>query len=396
MSPRRRVVKEDRLTISRRSKRTKISPNGVEENTAQIPIELVFEILLRLPAKSLAACRCVSKLWCSVISRQDFAELFLARSVHRPQLLFTCEKDGKLCFFSSPQLQNPDENSSAGSLASFSSSSLVSRPINGLVCLERFVTETNETVRVICSPSTGQCLNLPKPTAWSGLLVTSFFVYEPIEKQFKVLLSYPIDEHLVLTLGTGELSWRKIECSKPHYIPRLSEICINGVLYYPATDSSSWKYVIVCFDVSSEKFRFITAMEDFIEAAHDGVLINYNGKLASLVSEKDWVVDGRSKSIELWVLQDVEKQECIKHTYLLPSWWQDIVGTATCKFVGLTPSNEIMLSPCYQTVHFYVFYFNIEKQTMRIAAIRGMEALQGHRVLTFLDHVENVKPILMF
>ncbi|XP_010444605.1 PREDICTED: F-box protein At5g65850-like [Camelina sativa] len=384
-------VTEDRLPIiSRRSKRTKISPNGVEENSFQIPIDLVFEILLRLPAKSVAACRCVSKLWGSLISRQDFTELFFTKSVHRPKLLFTCRKDGKLFFFSSP----PDENSSADSLVSFSSSCRVSRPINGLVCLERDVKKTNETVRVICNPSTGQCLNLPKPTTtWSGLRIHNFFVYEPIEKQFKLLLSCGIHEHLVLTLGTGELSWRVIEPSKPHCIHRLSNICINGVLYYPATDMSSTDDIIVCFDVSSEKFRFITAIQGFIQAGHDGVLINYNGKLASLVSKRSRIVDRRSKSIELWVLQDVENQECIKHTYVLPTWWQDIVGTGCYTFVGVTRSKEFMFSPWYQTVPFYVFYFNIEKQTIRRAAIRGMEALQGHTVLTFLDHVENVKPL---
>ncbi|XP_002864982.2 F-box protein At5g65850 [Arabidopsis lyrata subsp. lyrata] len=386
MRRRRRNVSKDRLTIStRRSRRKKTSPNGIE-NSVQIPVDLIIEILLRLQAKSIATCRCVSKLWGSVICRQDFTELFLTRSLHRPQLLFCCKKNGNLFFFSSPQLQNPYENSSAISLMNFSLSSKISRPVNGLICFKR--KETNETGTVICNPSTGHTLNLPKPATSIGAM--SFLVYEPVEKQFKVLLSYESEEHQVLTLGTGELSWRMIECSIPH-IPGLSEICINGVLYYPAIDLSSGDYIIVCFDARPEKFRFITVMEDFIKAAHDGILINYNGKLASLVSERDCFVDGRSKTIELWVLQDAEKQEWSKLIYVLPAWWQDMVGTLDLRFVGVTRTNEIMLSPCYQTVPFDVFYFNIEKKTMISVEIQGMEAFQGHLVFTYLDHVENVK-----
>jgi F-box interacting protein len=132
-------------------------------------------------------------------------------------------------------------------------------------------------------------------------------------------------------------------------------------------------------------------MEEFIKAAHDGTLINYNGKLASLVSERYCFVDGRSKSIELWVLQDAEKKEWSKHTYVLPAWWQHRIGTLNLRFVGVTRTNEIMLSPCYQTVPFDVYYFNIERKTMMSVAIQGMEAFQGHLVFTYLDHVENVK-----
>ncbi|OAO94559.1 hypothetical protein AXX17_AT5G65740 [Arabidopsis thaliana] len=325
----RRNVTENLLTISRRRTEKKTSPNKTEKSV-QIPVDIIIEILLRLPAKSIATCRCVSNLWISVICRQDFTELFLTRSLHRPQLLFSCIKDGNLFFFSSPQLQSPYENSSAISLKNFSLCYKISRPVNGLICFKR--KEMNETVTVICNPSTGHTLSLPKPMKTS-IGPSRFFVYEPIQKQFKVLLSYKSDEHQVLTLGTGELSWRIIECSIPHILG-MSEICINGVLYYPAINLSSGDYIIVCFDVS--------------------------------------------KSIELWVLQDAEKKEWSKHTYVLPAWWQHRIGTLNLRFVGVTRTNEIMLSPCYQTVPFDVYYFNIERKTMMSVAIQGMEAFQGH------------------
>ncbi|CAA7029804.1 unnamed protein product [Microthlaspi erraticum] len=130
--------------------------------------DLVFEILTRLPAKSIATCPCVSKLWASIIRRPDFTELFFTRSYARPQLLFACknDSDSELFFFTSPQLQNPDMNLSLIAAkyhmnlpldGSFRTCFPVPH-VHGLVCVtyKRIVKERKETVRVICNPSTGE------------------------------------------------------------------------------------------------------------------------------------------------------------------------------------------------------------------------------------------------
>ncbi|CAL9216866.1 unnamed protein product, partial [Arabidopsis halleri] len=82
------------------------------ENSGYIPIDLIPEILSRLPAKSVGRFRCVSKLWGSILTSQDFTELFLTRSSTRPRLLLVLQRaNGELLFFSSPQPQNPYEKS---------------------------------------------------------------------------------------------------------------------------------------------------------------------------------------------------------------------------------------------------------------------------------------------
>ncbi|CAA7047915.1 unnamed protein product [Microthlaspi erraticum] len=103
---------------------------------------------------------------------------------------------------------------------------------------------------VICNPSTGQSLTLPKVKT-RRIDVTSFFGYDPIDKQFKVLsmtwsrCGRTTEQHQVLTLGgTGKLSWRMIECSLRHY-PQSDGICINGVLYYKAVVYEFERYGIV-------------------------------------------------------------------------------------------------------------------------------------------------------
>ncbi|KAF2568322.1 hypothetical protein F2Q68_00027826 [Brassica cretica] len=111
MKTRRRNLSGDRLTTTRRKTRSKTLEDG-RDNSLPFPIDVIMEIFSRLPVKSIAICRCVSKTWSSVLRRRDFTELFLSRSRTLPKLLLAYKKGGELFFFSAPQPQNPDANSS--------------------------------------------------------------------------------------------------------------------------------------------------------------------------------------------------------------------------------------------------------------------------------------------
>ncbi|XP_024005913.1 LOW QUALITY PROTEIN: F-box protein DOR [Eutrema salsugineum] len=227
-------VSGDRLTITRRNTRSRKSEEDGGESSSSsmpIPIDLVFEIFSRLPLKSIATCRCVSKLWSSILRRPDFTELFLTRSSARPQILFAGRRDGELFFSSSSEPKVPVSNSSPlvpyHARFTFDSSSEIRGHVHGLVCVEniRILEGKKEIVVVLCNPSTGQSLTLPNlKTRIIG--VRSLFGYDPIDKQYKVLsMTRPrveddveCEDHQVLTLGgTGNLSWRTIKCCIPHY-----------------------------------------------------------------------------------------------------------------------------------------------------------------------------------
>ncbi|CAL9218013.1 unnamed protein product [Arabidopsis halleri] len=55
-----------------------------------IPIDMLFEILVRLPAKSVARFLCVSKFWATMIRCEDFIRSFTSHSSpqKQPRLLF--------------------------------------------------------------------------------------------------------------------------------------------------------------------------------------------------------------------------------------------------------------------------------------------------------------------
>ncbi|CAH8278390.1 unnamed protein product [Arabidopsis lyrata] len=184
---------------------------------------------------------------------------------------------------------------------------------------------------------TGQCLSLPKVET-SSVWVMSYFGYDPVEKQYKVLSvtrSDGFDEYQVLTLGIGEPSWRMIKSCRPH-IHYSKHVCINGVLYY------------------------IASITGFLEDL----------MVVSLV--KSSFIYGTSDSIELWVQEDVDKQEWSKHTCVFPALAQNLRRGAYLRFVGVTHTNEIVLASSF-IVPFDLFYYNMEKKTIIRLQIQGME-----------------------
>ncbi|CAA7047894.1 unnamed protein product [Microthlaspi erraticum] len=376
---------EDLQTVSLDNTRSSTLANKGEHSAERIPTDLIIEILLKLPVTSIARCRCVSKLWDSIIRRPYFPELILTRSMARPQLLFACKKDGNVFFFSSSQPQDPDEKSSpvaANYHMKFQFdgySSQFSYSVHRLIFIKFMM--------VICNPSTGQSLTLPNEKT-IRIHVINFFGYNPVDKQLKVLSmtrarsgrNRPTEEHQVLTLGgTEKLSWRMIECSLPHY-PQSDGICINGVLYYKAVVYGfERRYGIVCFDTWSEKFEFLG------KQVLSSKLVNYLGKLGILH------LNVNDHMVELCVLEDAKKHEWSKRIFGPPALQNDIAANVTLDVVGVTRRGEIVLSECYYSEFVSLIYYNLERNILTKVEVQGLRTFRHWEVHTFLDHVEDVK-----
>ncbi|CAA0355176.1 unnamed protein product [Arabidopsis thaliana] len=330
--------------------------------------------MLRLPSKSVARFRCVSKQCASMFASPYFKKLFQTRSSAKPSLLFAIadygiEEDYSMKFFSSPQLENTYEKTSST-----------------LVAAAEFHVKFS-----------------PDKKAYS------FFGFDPIGKQYKALsIAYPSGpgRHKILTLGDGDLTWRKIKCPVPRPGIKGDGICINGVLYFLAERNElESDYVIVCFDVRSEKFTYI-------DVERICRLINYKGKLAMIYWEDD--VDiyeinhmagknldkyleenldvDATNELHVWVLEDVEKQEWSKYAY---TWTDDTFFRRHLSIAGATASGEIVFSIRKYTSKqpFYVFYFNPERNTLQRVETQGFgEAFKAETcsVRTFVNHVENL------
>ncbi|XP_019094487.1 PREDICTED: putative F-box protein At1g30930 [Camelina sativa] len=352
-----------------------------------IPDELIIEIFSRLTTKSIARCRCVSKLWNSLapirsgFHRHDFTELFLTKSSARPRLLIGVGKYSELRFYSTlqPQPQNSYEKLSSPVVAATEFHTKFSIGISeykcsytsGLIYFHnmRIPRDDEDVKRVICNPLTGQYVILPQLRGASY----SYLGFDPVNKEFKVLFMSSHDtDHYILTLGTGELRWRKIQCPFTHDCLWGFEdsVCINGVLHYLAyvydtNDPNGCSKRIVCFDVRSEKFKLVDRLANGYEGHFDG-MINYKGKLCGL--HLDYAYDGEYLlKLTLRVLEDVEKPEWSNYVYSLSADHSEVfkVKEEKLSVVGVTASGEIVLARKSASALFDVFYFNPEINTLQ-------------------------------
>ncbi|CAL9218870.1 unnamed protein product, partial [Arabidopsis halleri] len=229
-----------------------------------------------------------------------------------------------------------------------------SAPLRGSVFLQ-----WGRKARVICNPVTGKSITLPKVKATG--VKKSYFGFDPISKQFKVLCMTwsrygTPNTHRILTLETGKRLWRTIQDPVlPHYSMG-DGICINGVLYYEASFKESRSYKIVCFDFTFEKFSFIKLDKDMVRG-QKLTLFNYKGKLGANQDIGLWCTG----NFALWVLEDAGKHKWSKLLCVLPPLWDNIVNTHM--MVGMTVTGEIVYSPYagYLSNPFDIFYYNIER-----------------------------------
>ncbi|KAG7561220.1 F-box-like domain superfamily [Arabidopsis thaliana x Arabidopsis arenosa] len=364
-----------------------------------LPADLIREIFSRLPSKSVARFRTLSKHWASMLRSPDFTKLFLTRSSSRPRLLFAVERYrcNEWQFFSTPQSQNRYEKSAHLDFHSkFSGdvSQYICSYASGLIYFPAVRIVDTDTI-LICNPITGMYVGLPE--IMKGRRSRGFLVFDPIDKQFKAL-----DHQFILTLGSGELKWRSNDIPCPLY-ERCSStqgICINGVLYYLAKTLLAethfgLTFLIVRVDVRSEEFKFIDAarFNDRLEDPTRLSLVNCMGKLG--VTNCKCVKAGGKRTVELSmsVLEDVEKLEWVKYVYTLPE--NEVLGSSKFSVAGVTGTGDIVLCMKYTCKPYYVFYFNPEKNTLQSVEIQGfgakLEEVENRgEVFAYVDYVEDL------
>ncbi|XP_010504688.1 PREDICTED: F-box protein At3g57580-like [Camelina sativa] len=341
-------------------------------NMEPLPNDLILEIFTRLPSKSVARFRTLSKHWASTLRSPDFKKQFLVRSSARPRLLFAVERYGynEWFFFSSPQPQKRYEKSLpleyhtkfSGDVCQY-----ICSYASGLIYFP-FVRIIDEEKPLICNPITGMYDDLPvrKYSRSRG-----FLGFDRIDEQFKVF-----DFHSVLTVESGEPEWRDTEdvsVDLYHLYHRCSNagICINGVLYYLAQTYIEPSFVIVGFDVRSEELEFIDAscLNDHVEHPSELSLVNSKGKLGVINCK---CADAGGTELCMWLLEDVETQEWVKCVYTLPQ--NEVLDSCEIKVAGVAATGDIVLCMKYTCDPYYAFYFNPVKNTLQCVEIQGFGA----------------------
>lgn len=376
-------------------------------NEDLVPTDLVFEILTRLPSKSIARFVFVSKVWARIIRSRDFIRTFASRALLRkPRLLYAFKnsiynnEQEFWNFFSSsststkgpPTYLSHTRCSIPHRLSNNKDVNEFPHYVNGLISVG------SGREQIICNPSTRKSIPLPKVKS-RRKAIQSFFGYDHVNDQYKVLcmsenLNYslsPSSEHQVFTLGGVDKSWRMIECSILHR-PKTNGVCINGVVYYGAwkTDNSrmpEWR--LARFDVRSEKFDQLVP---FLGDHSPPPLNYYHASLMSYKGKVTLAIDMTRQRFELWVLEDAEKHEwskicfnIIKHPLIEPysrvRIMDDTSHTGEIVFALREPSNR---------KDFCIFYYDHKKNSLRYGKIKKYPYRRFSDMIPFINYVESV------
>jgi hypothetical protein len=132
-----------RRRLRRQSQNVTVFTQSVSETTAEMPSpifpeEMIVEILLRLPVRSLLQFRCVCKLWKTLISDSQFAKKHVLISTANPQLVsnFMGLANCKLVSYPlKPLLDNPSAHRVEPANFETRHSTSIIGTCNGLLCL---------------------------------------------------------------------------------------------------------------------------------------------------------------------------------------------------------------------------------------------------------------------
>ncbi|CAN6841971.1 unnamed protein product [Brassica oleracea] len=379
-----------------------------------IPLDLIVEILEKLPTKSLARFRCVSYQWESIINTYIVIDSIVTRRSNKPprdphfffEKLLNQPQRG-LCFRSSPKPssilsytylyhQVTDEEQLyheeiIGKCEGYLTDFQYVRGLIGFSCCSY-----NGQFRIY-NPTTRQSLSLPVTRLPGSLFY--LFGYDTFKNQYKVLcLTLHRQEHLLFNklfiLGDVSNEWWDIQCGAGSHFPLGQAVCINGKIYYKAR-KIDWTHVLVSFDVKHEVFNHVQTPENLSLSGDlgDSIIVNYHGKLGCVCPNKFSL---NTVDVDMWVMQDAEKQEWSKVTFLdmlhgLPS--------LNIRFAGVTnPGGEIVLvhKDYLSELALNVYYYDPKTNGLRRAEIQTTTSLYRIRpsenvtIRAVTDHVENI------
>lgn len=297
-----------------------------------LPWELVIEILLRLPVRSLIRFRSVCKAWLSLICDPHFAKSHFELATTATAAALT----QRLLFIgpSSTVIRSIDLNPSLhddSASVSLKVKFLSPKPffVRILGSCRGFILFNCNRSRILClwNPST----DVHKFAHWSPLDFRHYpflcaLAYDPSTDDYLVVqASHPprsgnyatcmeffsVRANAWKQIETKNLSYRK--CS-PNHCPTNYVECevgsvLNGAIHWLAFNCNLSTELIVTFDVTEKSFSEILLPLRFNYSAFQHCLLGVRGELLSLSAV--WYV-----SVEIWVMKEYKVQS---------SWTRNIV-----------------------------------------------------------------------
>ncbi|XP_023641943.1 F-box only protein 8 [Capsella rubella] len=323
-----------------------------------IPLDLLIEILTRLPPTSVMRFKCVSKFWSSLLSSRYFCNRFLmvpSQSQPQPRLYMSLVNryyNSKSVLLTSAPSPSPNTIVFDQDLTSRIGGYFL-RLLRGFICFTCFRVGFKAH---IYNPTTRQLVILPAVKesdiiriAEDRYNINYFLCHDHVKDQYKVLCTIAVtsdytqevkSELWVFLLEAGG-SWKRVAKDFPHHLSNALELTMNGVLYYVAW-TGSYTCVLVSF--------------------------NYHGK----VTVFDFSTLKETGTIDLWVVEDHKKKEWSRKTLSLQPSQMHLILDNNLRPKGTSLEGKVILVPQRLVNPFYFLCYDLHINDLKKVEIKGI------------------------
>lgn len=386
------------LCLTRNSVKILINTAAMSDYISIFPQELVTDILLRLPAKSIGQFRCVSRPWRSLLSDPHFIKSHAMLQDSRDPERFILASYSDQTLHTVTLTPSSSSNSSEDAVASSTSSEdAVARKISFPECPDKWetvvgschglvVVETNERSLYLINPTTMETVRIPSfPLALDSY--TSFcmhgFGYDDWTDDYKIVtLSYydtdnehepDCDETFVDVYSVKTRTWERFDPSPyDHAVPELaSGVFLNGGLHWLASGrSEGYPSVISVFYLDGIDFEELPPPSSL-----DRGKFVFN-KLVVLEGCLGIVVDCYNGQVDVWLMKQYGVQESwTKLTISVPE------DTETLKPICKLRDEEIVSEKDGEKLVLH----SLRQGTSREMMVAGLPEIFERGVMTFSE-----------
>ncbi|CAK9160067.1 unnamed protein product [Ilex paraguariensis] len=332
---------------------------------AELPLDIVFDILSRVPVKSLLRFRCVSEPWCNIIDQPHFASLQITRSSEEPTSLIVSEPTLRKSTLGLHPVKEKEGTfeTSENPLVEFDLSMYhATGSCNGLFYFAEYY---SEGLIIVSNPLKREVQRLPPAPAKNIDTRLNFFKtygmgFDNSTKTFKLVCVFFQERTfgppryrlgtLVHTLGTG--SWREISqvppypiCSKPVFAHGALHWIVHPYVRYHDTTEG----MIVSFDLRKEKFSLPSHPNFHSKDCEFFQLVDLNGNLG--------MADLSCKSkIEIWVMKDFERKQWVREYRIEICAAEGRFDNRHIEVIGLWKHGDILMRSLLRPSQGYFIY----------------------------------------
>ncbi|KAL5727998.1 hypothetical protein ACHQM5_001129 [Ranunculus cassubicifolius] len=341
------------------------------EMMSKLPVEIFYDILGRLPIKSLCPCRWVNKSWFNAIKNPAFIEMYHSKVIlnNSPCIIYQVERYYRDPYFIDLECLDDTDNMPKSTLCNpkMPISNLSIYSCNGLILSGKKHDYRETYTLFVCNPITGEQVAIPKPVYDDREDVKSGFGFAPISKVFKVIRMAEVripfrflseTDVEVYNCGTGE--WRGVNnvpyLFNLYYETPNTNVLVNGALHWIGVPNlAKADDVIVAFDLETEVFQEVPLPPGFkLDTDNIKQYLVVLGECLCIVHTV------KKDHIEIWVMKDYGVESSWVKEYVIKQlmWDEDDCCKGSYKPIKLMPNGDILMM-CYGEI--LVYYDPLKK-----------------------------------